>query len=173
MTTRRHIDREAISQKHGKLWARENITVPHTFLAFDRSAPYCQFSHMRQKSRGVRKGTSDTLLLVVGKHIWCEWKQPGKRPDDEQDAFGREIIERGDVWFWTTTVLHYAWELNNLGVPLRSGWQAYAEDHDLRVAAEIQRAEDRVPGVSKPRAPKPSASRVRRVNAIVVRSLPR
>src|SRR4051812_7408068 len=101
---RRHVDREHSIQKHARMWAAEQIDVPHEFLAFDRAPAWGQFSHMRQKARGVRKGTADTVLVMQGQVCWVEFKAPGSRPDDAQRDFGDRMRALGWAWGWTDSV---------------------------------------------------------------------
>ena len=161
-----HIDREHSIQKHGKLWAAECIAVPYAFLAFDRAAKYSQWSHMKQRARGVVPGTPDTLTRVRPiPNIWAEWKQPGQEPSANQLAFGEMIRSLGDYWFCVHAVAEYAGVLHQCGVPLRAGWQLRAEDHDARVQGEIERAEMKVGRVPQRLSSRPSASKIRRVAA--------
>ena len=134
------IQREAATQKHVMQFVRENLPGSE-FFAFDRSAPSGRFTHMREKARGVRKGTPDTLLRIAGyPNIWAELKAPGKKPTDEQIDIGRRLEAVGDVWFFADSVVAYATQLRNAGVVMSPRWREHAEDHDARAQGEIERA---------------------------------
>lgn len=168
---RHPIAREHILQKHVVQWAREAIAVPFKLLAFDRSKPAGQWTHMREKARGVQKATPDTLLIVKDypSHIWCEFKRPGEKPDDDQDRMGRELQELGERWTWATSVVGYREALLHFGVLLRTNAEFLALHHDGRVATEIAKAEAKAGAPkkpTKPRAPRESASRTRKWAAI-------
>ena len=60
------------------------------FLAFDRSKAHSQFQHAREKARGIRSGTPDTLLMVLDvPDFWCELKVDDNDTTDSQD----EVID--------------------------------------------------------------------------------
>jgi hypothetical protein len=150
MTVRRRpIDREHILQKHLKKFAEEAV-IGGEFLAFDRAKKMGQFSHMRERARGVRKGNADTLLRVAGlPPIWCEVKYGKNVPDDDQEEFGRRMQAVGDIWFWTTSVVAYFTRLKGLNVPLRANAALIAMDHDARVLGEVMSAEEKRDGAPK------------------------
>ena len=161
---KRRVDPEHTLQKHIMQFVREELPGSE-FFSFDRSAAYGQWSHARQKARGVRRGTPDTLLIAQGKHVWCELKAPGNKPDDMQQAIGIRLIAVGDAWFWATTVTGYATWLVGFGIPMRSGWGIRAADHDARVQGEIERAmmkAGKLPARLQKRA---TPSRIRRAHA--------
>lgn len=167
----RRIEREHILQRHLRTWVRDALDVPHLFLAFDRSAPFAQFSHARQAARGVRRGTPDTLLIVAGfPGIWCELKAPGERPNDDQVALGEELMSLGQHWFWADEVHAYWLALKDIGVPMRTNAEYQAEIHDGTIASVITKAEM---AADKPRKrnrkpfqAKPTAARIRRTEAV-------
>jgi hypothetical protein len=163
------IQREHILQKHARLWAREAIAVEHEFFAFDRSKPFGQFTHMREKARGIKKATPDTLLVAFGvkRRIWCEYKAPGETPTDDQFRMGERLIALGDAWVWHTTVCTYRLSLLAFGVPLRPSAEFLAIHHDACVQGEIERAEikaGQVPKRMRVTAPKPTAAAIRRAH---------
>ncbi len=136
------IHREHIFQKHLKIWVRENLPLSQ-FFAFDRTKALGKFSHARQKAHGIRKGTPDCVLLMPGKpDVWCELKAPGKRPDEDQEAIGSDIIATGRIWFWTTSVAGYLNTLEAKGiVPRDARLRWAAENHDVRIQVELERAQ--------------------------------
>lgn len=163
---------EHLRQKHVRLWVRENVPTPRVFVAFDRSKKQSQWQHMREKARGLRKGTADTCLQVLGlPAMWVEMKAPGKKPDDDQRQFGADVVEAGALWDWTDSVVGYATIIRGWGVKLGPLAMLSAEDHDRQIAAMEIRAEESKTGkpspkrVSKPRAPRPSPRAVARGNA--------
>ena len=74
-------------------FARAFIAPPHVFLAFDRSRKQSPNQHMREASRGVRRGTLDTLTMVLDvPDFWCELKVPPNSIDLPRNASQREMI---------------------------------------------------------------------------------
>jgi hypothetical protein len=164
------IPREHMLQVALVKWCREAIATPHTLLAFDRSRAFGQFSHMREKARGVKAGTPDTLLIVYGvPPIWCELKAPGNKPAPEQEAMGDTLMRLGCYWSWATSVgTYHAW-LVSLGIRLHPNAELLATLADAGVLAKIGRAEikaGKAPRPYKPREEKPTAARLRKVAAV-------
>lgn len=155
---------EHMIQRHAKLWVRDAVAVNHKFFAFDRSKGAGQWSHAREKARGMQKATPDTLLRVVAMvPIWCEFKRPGKKPDDDQYAMGAELRRLGDEWFWAVSVEGYWRQLKAIGVPLRPNAEFLALHHDARVASSIAEAElkaGRLPKSMRVAKPRPSARQI-------------
>jgi hypothetical protein len=101
------IQREHTLQAFAVKFFRAAIPFAHEFLSFDRSKPpgrsrEAQLGAMaRQKARGVKRGTPDSLLIVSGlPPFWIEWKDKGKRPDAEQIAMGQRLRILGCRWEW-------------------------------------------------------------------------
>ncbi len=173
----RLIHREWICQKHGKLFVRDAVAAEHEFFAFDRSSLVgwaAMQNSIREKARGVRRATPDTLLRVAGMpNIWCEWKAPGQKPTDEQSAMGARLQELGDIWFWCTTIVGYHIELDLLAVPMRPNAAFLALHHDAAVRSEIAKAEakaGKAPTAAKPRARRATPgdiARARRAGVLV------
>jgi len=165
------IHREHILQKHARLWAREALACEHKFMAFDRGQAAGQFSHERERQRGIVRGTPDTLLRVKGlPPIWCEFKRPGNEPTPAQYAMGDDLQALGDYWSWRNSVESYRVLLIACGVRMRPNAEFLALHHDGSVATEIAKAEakagaPRAPG--KPRAKKLSSAHIRRVTGIL------
>lgn len=166
----RPINREHILQVALVRFVREAVAAPHQFLAFDRSKAAGQFSHMREKARGVRAGTPDTLLIVAGMPpIWAELKAPGNKPTPEQIAMGDSLMALGCWWSWVTSVgTYYEW-VRSIGVELRANAEFLAMHADAGVRSKIAAAETKAgkaPKSYKPREVKPTAARLRKVNAV-------
>jgi hypothetical protein len=166
----RPINREHILQVALVRFVRDAVSAPHEFLAFDRSKAAGQFSHMREKARGVRAGTPDTLLLVEGKApIFCELKAPGNKPTEQQIDMGNRLMAVGCWWSWVTSVSTYFEWIKSIGVELRANAEFLAMHADAGVRSKIAAAETKdgkAPRSYKPVAAKPSAARLRKVNAV-------
>lgn len=159
------IDKEHILQGHLVRWVREAVPGAE-FFAFDRSAAYGQWSHARQKARGVRKGTPDTVLcLVDSPPIWCELKAPGEKPDEDQEKIGERLCTIGHHWFWATSIQQYHEELARYGVPMVGNAAFLALHHDGLVDSVIARAEMKTGRSPRQRTAKPTISQVRRAAA--------
>lgn len=121
-------------------WVRACLDAPHQFLAFDRSRKQSLTQHMREKARGLRAGTADTLLCISGMPpIWCELKAPTNKPTDDQLQFGADMSALGHHWFWVQSVGAYCQKLRDLNVPLRFTAPLLATDADLKLAAPAMR----------------------------------
>ena len=164
------ISPEHILQKHILQWTREAIAVEHLFMAFDRSKPSGQWTHMREKARGVLAGTPDTLLVVKGlRRIWCELKAPGNKPTASQALLGQKLRDLGDEWFWCFTVEEYYRMLLIDGVILHPNALFLAMHHDAAVESEVARTRLRKPSsrVTKPRATYGQIRRARKAGVLV------
>jgi hypothetical protein len=153
-------------------WTRENIPHPHMFFSVDRSKAGGRFSHARQKSAGHVRGTPDTVLLFPGlPAITIELEAPGNKPEPEQIEVGAVIQNSGHLWGWCDSVEGYCALLRRFGVPLNPYAETKAQHHDLVLrGAAIKREEAKTGAPSKkryaPRKVKPSAAKIRRVEAI-------
>lgn len=166
----RPIDREHILQKALVKWVREAVSEPHEFLAFDRSKAAGQFSHLREKARGVRAGTPDTLLLTA-RHppLWCELKAGTNTASEQQEDLGKRLVAMGGQWTCLSSVAAYHQWVHGLGVELRANAEFLAMHADASVASVIARAEvarGKAPRSYKAPVAKPSAARLRKVNAV-------
>ena len=124
--------------------------------------------HFWEKQRGVKSGEPDTELLCPGlPAIKAELKAPGNFPTDRQKEEGLAIEAAGHKWFWADTVEGYGAQLELLGVPLAPNWRLQAQHLE---PSEAPKKPGRKP--SKPQTTKPTASRVRKVAAIMGRYLP-
>ena len=146
-------------------WVREHVAQPHFFTGIDRSAKTGQFTHVREKARGIVSGMSDTLLIVEGAVICVELKAPGNKPTDRQQEVGDAINKAGGIWDWTASVMGYAEILEAAGVPLIGQWRLAAERGDaVLLAAQIKADENKTGRVSRKRVQRPTATQVRKLN---------
>lgn len=54
-----------------------------------------------EKVKGYRNGWPDRLYVKAGRHIWVEWKAPGKDPTPQQALRHDEIrAAGGEVYVW-------------------------------------------------------------------------
>ncbi|HEX2941535.1 MAG TPA: hypothetical protein VHO91_10840 [Rhodopila sp.] len=122
-------------------WVREYVPPPHFFFGIDRSQATGQFTHVREKARGLVAGIPDTVLLCPNlPAIAVELKAPGNRPSDAQELVRDKITAAGHIWRWTDTVRGYAAILADSGIALRPGWLLAAERSDAMLeGAAIQR----------------------------------
>lgn len=166
----RQINREHILQVALVRFVREAVSAPHEFMSFDRGKAAGQWSHMREKARGVKAGTPDVLLLVEGKApIWCELKAPGNKPTEQQIDMGNRLMAVGCWWSWVTSVSTFREWIRSIGVELRANAEFLAMHADASVASVIARAEvarGKAPRSYKAPVAKPSAARLRKVNAV-------
>lgn len=166
----RQINREHILQVALVRFVREAVSAPHEFMSFDRCKAAGQWSHMREKARGVKAGTPDVLLLVEGKApIWCELKAHGNKPTEQQTDMGNRLMAVGCWWSWVTSVsTFYGW-IKSIGVDLRANAEFLAMHADAGVASKIAAAETKVgkaPRSYRPVEAKPTAARLRKIGAV-------
>jgi hypothetical protein len=124
-------------------WVREYVPQPHFFFAIDRNQASGQFTHVREKARGLVAGTPDTVLLCPNlPAIAVELKAPGNTPSDAQVMVRDKIVAAGHIWSWADSVRGYAGILVGHGVALRPGWVFAAERADAVLeGAAIRRKE--------------------------------
>lgn len=166
----RQINREHARQIQAKQWVREAVAAPHVFLAFDRSGAAGQFSHMREKARGVAAGTPDVALFVAGfPPIWTEWKAGTNTPTQVQQDMGDALMAVGHWWSWATSVVTYCEWLRTIGVPLHPNAAFLAQVADASADSAVARAEakaGKAPKSYRPAAGKPTAARLRKVEGL-------
>jgi hypothetical protein len=162
---------EHILQKHLKQWVREALACPHLFLAFDRGKPAGQWTHLREKARGIRAGTPDTLLRIKDRaNIWCELKAPGNKATEEQTRMGDELMALGDAWFVCWNIQQYFKNLALSAVPMHANAHFLALHHDGAVESEVAKARMKKGAsskVAKPRATSVKIARARRAGVLV------
>lgn len=151
---------EAWRQEKAAVFARDAITCPHTFMAFDRSQARGQHSHLFEAQRGIRVSMPDTLLIARitdgnTRHVWAEWKAPGKKPNDGQYEALERLRGLGDSATWCETIEEYRLFLAHVGIPMVPNAEYRAMVLDGFVDSRIAKAEGKMPGVAK----KPRASR--------------
>lgn len=147
------IPRETWRQEKAVVFARDAIVGRHKFLAHDRSKAMSAKEHLWQAKRGVRKGTPDTQLVIPGKHLWFEFKAPGKgvEPGDDQDRMLSDLRELGDFAAWGCTIsdLCQFWKWH--GVPLVVNADYRAMVLDGLVDSRIAKAEAKAAGAAVPK----------------------
>lgn len=155
----------------------QHVQHPHFFFSVDRSKRSGQFTHVREKARGLIAGTPDTVLIYPGlPTITIELKAKGEKvkPGSNQELVGNAIIAAGGLWGWCDSVhgcmlfLHYA------GVPLIGRWDLTAQHRDaLLASAAIRRAEgsrsSKVRAAAKPRPRAAALKAVARARAAGIR----
>src|ERR1700683_2701096 len=100
------IPRETWRQEKAVVWVRECVAHPHKFMGHDRAEAKGDKSHFWQWKRGIRPDIADTQLAIPGRHLWWEFKAPGKRVEegDGQDRFLAGQRELGDAAAWGVTI---------------------------------------------------------------------
>lgn len=131
-------------------WTRNHIANPHFFFGMDRSKVTSQFSHVREKSRGIVAGLPDTVLIVPGKPTICvELKAPGGKPTDFQLLVRDKLLAAGAHWDWCDSVSGYAHILDFYGVRLEGLWKEFAEASDRTLAEARTKAKAARPAPKK------------------------
>lgn len=170
---KRRIDAEHILQVRLRLWVREAVVSPHKFFAFDRSAARGQWTHAREKARGIQRSTPDTLLCLQDEMLWAELKDPRLNLDDDrfrkrwpdQWQMGMDLIDIGHSWHWFQSVVaYYEWLIP--GIDLTPNANFLAVQADATVASLIEAAELKRGVLPKrlrvAKGPRPTVSQVRR-----------
>lgn len=145
------IHREALLQRHIRLYVRDAVEQPHQFMAFDRGRASGRFTHMRQKAMGVVAGCPDTLLIVPGICVWTELKAGAAKPSEPQAAIGRILHDLGHYWDWVNSVTAYHEWLDALSVPLRPGAAVAAMQHQAAYLDVVEKAENAAGKQAKPK----------------------
>lgn len=136
------IDREAFLQRHAKLFARDAILDEHEFFGFEAARKSSVIQWGREKAKGVRKSTPDTLTKVIQiPGIWVEFKWPPNKPRDDQEAMGKRLRLLGDIWDWADTIEGYRRILLQSGVRLRTNSEFLAQYHQAGAETLVAKAE--------------------------------
>jgi hypothetical protein len=152
-----------------KKWTREAVPFPHVFLAFDRSAARSRLQHLHEKTRGARAGTPDVVLLWRGAAIWCELKAPDGVLSIHQTELHAEMALTGHHVSVVRSVRAYAEELAARQVPLGPLAMERADAADRTLSGPGQRLGRKAP--AKPRPPKITVARLRKLEAVRGRTL--
>ena len=137
---------------------RDAVDAEHEFFAFDRHKATGQWTHLREKNRGIRKATLDTELIVSGfPSIWweCKWPPEYVKDGDDQHKMIARLWHLGHFASWGVSVVEYCSFLKKCDVPLRQNCDFLAMHHQASVLSEIAKAElkaGKVPKAAKPRA---------------------
>lgn len=138
-------------------FVRDCVAVPHVFLAFDRSRKQSALQHVREKARGLRAGTADTLLLALPcPPVWVELKAPGNKPSELQLQFASDVEFVGCHWYWAASVEDYRVALFAAGVPLRPNAVIVAAHLDALLASAVMKKSGKAPRSYKPRRAVPT-----------------
>lgn len=164
--------REHTFQAFAAKFVEAALDEPHLFLAFDRAKPPgrsrgAQLAAMaRQKARGMKAGTPDTLLITAGASIWCEWKAPGEevRDGDQQDVMGQTLLGLGHHWSWCSSIIVYHDWLESIGIRMRRNSAIIAADYQGK--AEAAAARPKAARSYKPQVVKPTRRRLNRIAAL-------
>ena len=169
------IHREHALQRGVARFVRRTVSQPYVFVCWDRAGKQSAASHIYEAARGLISGWPDTGLFFDGRAFLCELKAPGSRPNENQIAVGGRLLDAGIVWFWADSVCEYSSVLSSYFAPGDSAsWETMARYEDELVAADIRRQEAKAAGTvrrGKPMTAKPSAGRMRKINAVRARVL--
>lgn len=114
----------------------------------------------RMKQRGIIPGISDMFIFWRGTLVALELKAGRNAATEAQDVFGSTITDNGGHYCVVNSLEQIECVLRDVGFPLRATTLTAAERDALLAAPKAPRK-------SKPRAQKPSVSRVRRVQRIM------
>jgi hypothetical protein len=147
-------------------FARAFVAVPHSFLAFDRAKKQTERQHIHEASRGVRRGTLDTLLMVIDMvDFWCELKVPPNkvREGDSQWEMMMDLRRVHRHAAVATSVTEYWREAVKVGIPFTPGAEVAAMRYDALLESARAKAKAGKPlrphKPTKPRRPRVQASR--------------
>jgi hypothetical protein len=142
-------------------FVRDCVAADHEFWACDRSKKQSELQHVREKSRGIRAGVSDTTLAVVGMpEIYIELKAGKNTPTDAQKDFGARMWRVGRKWYWANSVEFFRECLVAAGVPLRPNAHIVAMHLDALLAGTKARKTGKAPRSYKPRTAAPARSAI-------------
>ncbi|CAB4166628.1 hypothetical protein UFOVP853_45 [uncultured Caudovirales phage] len=116
----------------------------------------------RMKQRGIIPGISDMFVFHKRLLIGLELKAGSNGATDAQNAFGGGVVENGGLFAVVRSLEEIERTLRQAGIPLRATMLT-AVERDALLAAPT------APRESKPRTQKPSAARVRKVQAVFAR----
>lgn len=170
-TPRRHIAREHYLQVAIKQYCRDAIANPPNYIFMAMNAPLNATVNQRARAvaAGEIQGRPDTVLFCPrGKTLWAEIKHGnGKTSRAQEDVMDRLRLIGHQATVVNSVASYHSYLAMN-GVELRRLAQLVADDLDLKVAARIQKAEQRAssPGRATRAAPRFTAGRklARRMN---------
>lgn len=136
-----------------KKWCRECIAERYVLLAFDRSKAPGQFTHAREKARGIRAGTPDLQILFRGRSVWIELKAASGTVSEAQTALHAEMGEVGHAVHVCRSVVEVMGVLVAAGLKTTPTAALHAEAKD-RFLATPKEPKKRAP--AKPRAKRPT-----------------
>ena len=165
------IQREHILQKHLRHWVRDAVSADHVFLSFDSAGKATQNQRARAAARGVAAGTPDTVLHTRGfPPLYAELKAPGGKPPEAQTEMMKRLQIAGCIVEVVRSVHDYFSLLYLVRVPLRINAQVMAQHYDLKIEAEIARAESRVGKSARTTKPAPRYTVGKRVASRAARA---
>jgi hypothetical protein len=146
-------------------WVRDCVAVDHEFHAFDRSKKQSEFQHVREKSRGIRRGCADTMIEVVNlPNVWVEIKWPPNKPTEAQLEFAAAVERVGRKWYWADSVDRFRECLVAAGVPLRPNAAIVAAHLDALLASAAIRKSGKAPKSYRRPATKGTRSQIAAAN---------
>ena len=155
----------ALSVQIHKL-ARGFIAAPHVFLAMDRSAAQSQWQHAHEAARGVRRGTPDTVTMVLGfPDFWCELKVNGNKTDDSQNEALADIRSTGRIATVAYTVSERFAQALTVGIPFMPGAHVAAMRMDALLDSARAKAKGAAPKSYKARKPRAAPATKRALSA--------
>jgi len=165
------IQREHILQKHLRHWVRDAVQADHVFLSFDSAGKATQNQRARAAARGIAAGTPDTVLHVRGfPPMYAELKADGGKLSDAQaEMMGQLRVVGCNVWLVHSVHEYFAYLCLAL-VSMRANAQVLAQHYDLKIEAEIARAESRVSKPARTTKPEPRYTVGKRVASRAARA---
>jgi hypothetical protein len=162
-TPRRHIAREHYLQVAIKQFVRDAIANPPHYFFMAMNAPLNATVNQRARAvaAGEIQGRPDTVLFCPkGNTLWAEVKHGKGRTSTAQEDVMDRLRLIGHQATVVNSVAGYCSYLKMNGVELRPNAELIAADLDLKVAARIQKAEQRAssPGRATRTAPRFTAT---------------
>lgn len=138
-------------QKRLVTLTREQVSEPHELVAHDRSKARGQWTHAREKARGLKAGEPDLELRRTAglPFVFCEVKIKPNTPTPEQEQTGARLIALGHHWFVAYSAADYVRGLRAARVLLRNTAEWAAAEVDAKAPVKAPRPRSRP---SKPRA---------------------
>lgn len=166
-TRRRPVQREHIFQRYACEFADSAIDMPNDlyhFFSFDSARKATQNERAREASRGIRRDTLDTLLLVQGlPGIWTELKAGTNTPSAGQAKMILKLERLGGKASvaWSIHDIFVYWR--SAGVPMRANAEYISTVLDGKIASGIIKAEARSGRPKKARKSEPRTTAPRSV----------
>ena len=163
---KRPVQREWKAQAADNVFLAKALPPGAYFTAIDHARQMSAIHGKMRKDRGVKPGIADWLIVHAGTTLWIE-RKAGSSLSENQKLFRDCVVSNGHRWALARSTEDIEAACRDAGIPLRATLGGIRE----RIAEQNARISPLKKRKSKPRQEKPSAGRIKQVNAVRARVL--